>query len=353
MKRYIVLVLLLLVSVSAVFAEECQNEGAVCSEQPVQTVGAPIEEIEANPVPAVDTLTVDQSRLHDRTYYQVTRAIDIFDAPGGNVVTHVPAGFNFITASSVQDGWVQINEGQWVQADALTASNGIISNFTGAVLPEEGLPYTMGWLLVNLHPSREPGGEPTEANPLLYRYTRVYLYATEEVEGYQWYQIGVNQWIHQHNVARVLPVTRQESGADTEKWVSIDLFEQVLIAYEGDTPIFATLIATGLPRWETREGLWHIYYRIPRIEMSWGTPGDDFYYLEEVPWTMFFDEGRALHGAYWHDGFGYRRSHGCVNLSITDAHWLYSWVAEDFERWQSPDQEEGPAVYIYHSQEYR
>jgi len=57
------------------------------------------------------------------------------------------------------------------------------------------------------------------------------------------------------------------------------------------------------------------------IVVSWGTVGEDFYSLEEVPWTMFFDEGRALHGAYWHDSFGYRRSHSCVNLSITDAKW--------------------------------
>ena len=42
---------------------------------------------------------------------------------------------------------------------------------------------------------------------------------------------------------------------------------------------------------------------------------DDFYYLEDVPWTMYFDEARALHGAYWHNGFGYPHSHGCVNLS--------------------------------------
>ena len=87
--------------------------------------------------------------------------------------------------------------------------------------------------------------------------------------------------------------------------------------------------------------------------MSWGTPGDDFYYIEEVPWTMFFDDGRALHGAYWHDSLGYRRSHGCVNMSITDAQWLYNWVAEDFESYTSPDVEDGPAVYVYSSGEYQ
>jgi lipoprotein-anchoring transpeptidase ErfK/SrfK len=99
--------------------------------------------------------------------------------------------------------------------------------------------------------------------------------------------------------------------------------------------------------------LFNIYFRRTRDHMSWGTPGDDFYALEDVPWTMYFDEGRALHGAYWHDGFGFRRSHGCVNLPITDAHWLYRWVADEFEgKLNSADREVGPAVYVYSSGVY-
>jgi lipoprotein-anchoring transpeptidase ErfK/SrfK len=87
--------------------------------------------------------------------------------------------------------------------------------------------------------------------------------------------------------------------------------------------------------------------------MNGGRAGYDFYYLEEVPWTMFFDEGRALHGAYWHDEFGYRHSHGCINLSLTDAHWLYRWVEEEMGSHASANIEHGPAVYIYTSGEYR
>ena len=43
---------------------------------------------------------------------------------------------------------------------------------------------------------------------------------------------------------------------------------------------------------------------------------------------MYFDNSISLHGTYWHDDFGYRRSHGCVNLSVSDARWLYEWTAE-------------------------
>ncbi|MBA3873751.1 MAG: L,D-transpeptidase, partial [Anaerolineae bacterium] len=45
------------------------------------------------------------------------------------------------------------------------------------------------------------------------------------------------------------------------------------------------------------------------------------------PWVMYFDGSISLHGTYWHDNFGYRRSHGCVNLSISDAKWLFNWTA--------------------------
>ena len=46
---------------------------------------------------------------------------------------------------------------------------------------------------------------------------------------------------------------------------------------------------------------------------------------------MYFDGDIALHGAYWHDGFGYRKSHGCVNMTITDAHWLFQWAEDEYD----------------------
>jgi hypothetical protein len=79
--------------------------------------------------------------------------------------------------------------------------------------------------------------------------------------------------------------------------------------------------------------------------MSGATGQPDFYFIENVPWVMYFDNDIALHGTYWHDAFGYRQSHGCVNLSIIDSWWLYQWSAS------APN---GAAwVYVYSSGEYR
>jgi hypothetical protein len=319
-----------------------------------ETVGLSAEEIaeyEAS-APALEGNFVDDELLHDRTYRQVNGAVDVYARPGGEVVMNVPAGFNFVTVLEDRDGWTLTSFGGWIRSEHLTDSNHVISRFTGIFLPEEPLEYPVAWTLINLYPSSEPGGSPRESNGLLYRYSLVHIYSVVEIDGWEWYQIGADEWVYQTHVSKVQPIERPET-VTTEKWVAIDLYEQNLVVYEGDRAIFATLVSTGLPRWPTYEGTFNIYFRKTREHMTWGTPGDDYYFLEEVPWTMFFDEGRALHGAYWHDGLGYRRSHGCVNMSITDAHWLYMWVAEEMGSRVSADVEEGPNVYVYSSGEYQ
>lgn len=341
---------------STVLASESNSEGeeTTCetNRQDCQEYGVALDEILAYPEPDVTPLVYNTDLMYDRYYQQASGKIDIHDAPNGNHVSSIEAGFNFFTTIDAQDGWTAIAPNQWIRSDKLTPTNYVISKFTGVLLPDEPLPYTMAWMLVNVYPATEPGGSPNETeNALVPRYSRVNIYDTVIIDDWRWYQIGAKQWVHQTQVGKSLPIEKPED-VDTERWVSVDLYEQTLVAYEGDKPVFTTLIASGLPRWPTREGVYHIYWRRVREDMTWGKPGDDFYYLEEVPWTMFFDEGRALHGAYWHDGFGYRRSHGCVNMSITDAHWLYQWVAETMGSRASADREEGPAVYVFSSGAY-
>lgn len=348
MTRYrIALILTILISILVSITTNAETD----ADGP--TFGLSEAQILAYNAPEFAQPSVDRDLLHDRRYQEVTGNLNVYDAPGGNVIRTLDAGFNFLTVLEVRDdGWTQINRGEWVQSSNLTDANHIVSNFAGIFLPDDMPEYPVAWMLINAYPSSEPGGDPRESNGLIYRYTRVNIFASVEIEGWRWYQIGPDKWIHQTGVSKVIPIERPPL-VETERWIGIDLYEQNLVVYEGEKPIFATLVATGLPRWPTFEGTFNVYYRRVRHDMSWGTPGDDFYFLEEVPWTMFFDEGRALHGAYWHDGFGYRRSHGCVNMTITDAHWLYNWVAEEFDSLNSPDIEEGPAVYVYSSGAYR
>ncbi len=324
---------------SCQIADTCESE----------TFGLSVEEVAAYPVPDVTQVQAQQSIVYDRIYRRVTDAVTTYDSPGGSAVGSVDAGFNFVTVMQERDGWSQISAERWVRSDALTDAVPN-STFSGVYLPDDPLPYPIAWVLVNVYPAKYPGGPHTEANPVVTRYTTVNIYSAVYVDGWRWYQIGADQWLKQTQVAKVLPIERPED-VDTERWFSVDLYEQVLVAYEGETPVFATLVSSGLAEWPTNQGLFHVYLRYTRTIMSGAYGQPDFYYLEEVPWTMYFDHDIALHGAYWHDGFGYRRSHGCVNMSVMDAYLMYAWSMPEFDPVDPEDT--GPAVFVYSSGDYR
>jgi lipoprotein-anchoring transpeptidase ErfK/SrfK len=161
--------------------------------------------------------------------------------------------------------------------------------------------------------------------------------------------VGPDQWIEQRLVAKAHPVARPEGVSG--HWIAVDLYEQTLVAYEDDQPVFATIIASGLSGWETNEGLFEVWYRVPSGSMSGSFGAPDAYALQSVPWTMYFDGDISLHGTYWHDGFGYRHSHGCVNLSISDSRWLFEWSGDAV----APVNEDGNVitqVFVYSSGDY-
>ena len=113
-----------------------------------------------------------------------------------------------------------------------------------------------------------------------------------------------------------------QPGASGERWIDVNLTQQVLVAYEGNTPVRRTAVSTGLPGTPTVTGQYHIYVKYPAQLMV--GPG---YYLPDVPWVMYFYEGYGLHGTYWHNNFGHPMSHGCVNLPTPEAKWLYDWAS--------------------------
>jgi hypothetical protein len=116
----------------------------------------------------------------------------------------------------------------------------------------------------------------------------------------------------------------KEVPADSP-WVHVNLEQQTLVAYEGDEPVFATLVSSGLPDHATPVGLFQIRQKYVANGMSDLGPeaGDDRYSIDDVPWTQYFSGSIALHGAFWHERFGLQRSHGCVNLAPVDAHRVF------------------------------
>jgi hypothetical protein len=143
------------------------------------------------------------------------------------------------------------------------------------------------------------------------------------------HRIGEGEWVAAADLHVARLVDPPPLTAADEHWIDIDLDEQVLTAYEGTRPIYATLVSTGNRKWPTAEGVYRIWIKFAETDMS-GQMGDEQpYSVATVPWTAYFAKDLALHTAYWHDRFGEARSHGCVNLSPADARWLYFWTSPD------------------------
>jgi hypothetical protein len=123
-------------------------------------------------------------------------------------------------------------------------------------------------------------------------------------------------------------------GAQGKRWIHVDRAHQLLTAYEGNQPVYSTLISSGRRQSATPAGIYRIWAKLATGTMSdEGTTIDDRPYLMQgVPWIMYFNEGVAFHGAYWHDDFGRRRSHGCVNLAPRDAAFLFHWAQPELPR---------------------
>lgn len=115
----------------------------------------------------------------------------------------------------------------------------------------------------------------------------------------------------------------------TDKRIVVDLSEEMLYAYDGDTLFMQEPISTGLDFTPTPRGTFTVYAMTPSRYMQGPLPdvSDQVYDLPGVPWNLYFtQDGAVIHGAYWHDHFGHPWSHGCVNLSPEDAKKLYRWA---------------------------
>jgi hypothetical protein len=126
-------------------------------------------------------------------------------------------------------------------------------------------------------------------------------------------------WVPPKHVRVWTPPPALDDVAADETWIDVESTTQLLTLMRGDRPVFATLVSTGKAGDRTPPGV----YRI-RMKHAWGTmrslPGaDEPYRVEGVPWAQYFHQRYALHGVYWHNGFGRPASHGCVNLSPKDA----------------------------------
>lgn len=115
-------------------------------------------------------------------------------------------------------------------------------------------------------------------------------------------------------------------------WVDVSLLRQTLVAYDGQDAKYVTLVSSGRDgvadaagTHATLQGQFIIHTKHLTAPMM-GSGPEAAFDLRDVPYVQYFSGGYALHAAYWHDGFGQPKSHGCINLSPLDAKWLFNWT---------------------------
>jgi hypothetical protein len=283
------------------------------------------------PDPALVTMPVEIAKVNVFPPEQAPIYATLDDATTGAApIQMMPTG-QLIYISYSQ--WVDVNsghyllrkEGGWMRASPLDPS--AISTYQGLLFNK--VPYTsFGWIVEQTRAVSAPDWNAPQVGENLPREKVMQIFDVQEIAGGKWYMVGIDQWLERRYIRQLVPNTTPPEGVTNDRWIEINLYEQTMAVYENRQLVFATLIASGVDPYFTRPGLFQIYDKKPTETMSGAFASDrsDYYYLEDVPWTMYFDQSRALHGAYWRAFFGYQQSHGCVNLSVGDAHWLYDWA---------------------------
>jgi|CXWL01.1.fsa_nt_gi LysM repeat protein len=239
---------------------------------------------------------------------------------------------------------IALNHG--VTVDALRAANGIVGNtiYAGQVLTIPSSVTSAGAAAPVSQPvlsnSTAGGYHTVQRGENLFRIGLKYgvsVAAIQAANGISGTTIYVGQRLTIPSVASTASATSGSSpapnnntaaapaspppGGDERRFV-VDLSDQMLYAYEGDTLVRSTLVSTGLPQTPTVVGTFYIYLRYQSQRMR--GPGYD---LPNVPYVMYFYQDYGLHGTYWHNNFGSPMSHGCVNMPTSEAEWAFNWAS--------------------------
>lgn len=226
--------------------------------------------------------------------------------------------------------YYHLRSGAWVEGDSAGTGCCVYSGRFQGLIIKRTPTSNFGWFIEETWSRTAPDFTAGTTSHHYFRENVTAVYDIRKVGDTEWLMIGPNEWVERRVVKRVLVNTTPPSGVTGNRWIEVNLDEQTLAVYDQGELVYATLIASGLPPFYTRPGLFQIQQKKEFETMSGSFEADrsDFYYLEDVPWTMYYDQNRALHGAYWRTIYGYPQSHGCINLAPGDAHWLFDWAKE-------------------------
>jgi L,D-transpeptidase catalytic domain len=181
--------------------------------------------------------------------------------------------------------------------------------------------------------SGSPSSGLSIARPIGFREALPITGRSRVLSGLSYLETTAGDWLRDENLVRVDKMTQRPGWVKPGRtWIHVSILKQSMVAYEGDTPVYVTLVSTGAdglgdPKTthSTVRGQFLIHTKHVTATMDSDEVGDEFD-LRDVPYVQYFSEGFAFHAAYWHDTFGTPHSHGCVNLSPSDSRWLFHWT---------------------------
>ncbi|MFS8065117.1 MAG: L,D-transpeptidase [Byssovorax sp.] len=200
------------------------------------------------------------------------------------------------------------------------------------------------------------GGGLTPGSMIGYREAIPITGVSRRLGGVTYLEARDGSLIREEQTVRVDKVRRPPAWATGKRrWIDVSILKQTLVAYEGLTPVYTTLVSTGAdglgdPKktHSTIQGAFLIHTKHLSVTMDDDKIGDEFDF-RDVPFVQYFTEGFAFHAAYWHDEFGTPRSHGCINLAPLDAAWLFNWTDPEVPAaWHAAlSVKKGTLVYIH------
>ncbi|HTM46448.1 MAG TPA: L,D-transpeptidase [Polyangiaceae bacterium] len=231
-------------------------------------------------------------------------------------------------------------DGRLIPADKLKADSG--SPFHGHDIRDVGLPIGFAWGDGAAFWEERSGGL-VKGQPLVPRQLVTLSGAVRNYRGERMVQTRDGRWLKSDDLRTVAKPSELPSFAKNgARFIDVSILNQTLVLWEGQTPVYATLVSTGRDglgdpntTLSTPQGVFSILQKHVTATMD-SDVADKEFELRDVPWVMYFKGGYALHAAYWHDDFGRARSHGCINLSPIDARYVFNWSTPEVpEHWHS------------------
>ncbi|HLV68974.1 MAG TPA: L,D-transpeptidase [Polyangiaceae bacterium] len=230
--------------------------------------------------------------------------------------------------------WFKTTKGFVAPSDRFWKTEG--SKFRGVELDGEHWKLPIAWVYGGRKNSVlyeiDPEKKTVKRAGTVERFVALPLTGRSVVIGQHGYEeLRDGTWIRQAHVRVTRPGPLPKDLAPNERWIDVNLATQTVVAFVGETPVYATLISSGreskikekdhrTPVGEWRIGVKHV---TTTMDGDGTAAGDLPYSIEDVPYAMYYYKAYALHGAFWHDNYGTQRSHGCVNLSPLDSKYLF------------------------------